>query len=564
MAKESHAEGDMSSEPSASEASLEARRLDDMTRYVRFTAADEALLRAFHAIAAPHFPRIAQEFYDRIREHEEAHAVFTGEEQIARLQRSLVRWLDRLCTGARDARYHQETAKIGLVHVKVGVPQRYVLTAMALIRIELERLTSQLGDAAEATREALLKATDVELAIMLDTYHGEAIQRIERMERLQRESLGRALARSEHRYVNAVELAPYMVVGIDAERRILLANREAERVTAYARDEMLGRPFVETMVAEELRPEQERIVRDVAEGHRASSPVFDSAVRTRSGNVRRLRWQLAHAPSRSGNEAAEVDDVVVFAIGRDVTDEIALADRTRQAEKLAAVGTLAAGLAHEIRNPLNGALLHVTFLERGLLRAGAEPETLEALRVVGGEIDRLSQLVSEFLDFARPQPLTRQPVAVQTVCERAAQLVEADATAAHVTVIRDLPRADLVVDADAAKLEQVLLNLVRNAIEAMAPIGGGEVVIRARRTPLHAILEVEDHGPGLQNAHAPIFDAFYSTKPNGTGLGLAIVHRIINDHGGTIAVESEPGRVVFRATLPIATTGEPPNSKRTS
>src|SRR5262249_16688338 len=235
-----------------------------------------------------------------------------------------------------------------------------------------------------------------------------------------------------------------------------------------------------------------------------------------------------------------------------------------QAEKLAAVGTLAAGLAHEIRNPLNGALLHVTFLERGLIRAGAEPETLEALRVVGGEIDRLSQLVSEFLDFARPQPLTRQPVAPQAVGERAAQLVEADGAAAHVVVVRDFPRADLVVDADAAKLEQVLLNLVRNAIEAMAPIGGGQVVIRARRTPLHAILEVEDHGPGLQNAHAPIFDAFYSTKPNGTGLGLAIVHRIISDHGGTISVESEPGRVVFRATLPLAATFEPTQPKRTS
>src|SRR5688572_4587740 len=110
-------------------------RFQEIKRYVRLDENDAELLRAFGQLAAPHLPRIAHEFYDRIREHEEAHAVFTGEEQIQRLQRSLVGWMIRVCSGPYDDAYHEQTSKIGRVHVKIGLPQRYMLTAMALIRV---------------------------------------------------------------------------------------------------------------------------------------------------------------------------------------------------------------------------------------------------------------------------------------------------------------------------------------------------------------------------------------------------------------------------------------------
>jgi signal transduction histidine kinase len=238
-------------------------------------------------------------------------------------------------------------------------------------------------------------------------------------------------------------------------------------------------------------------------------------------------------------------------MGNDVTDEAALAERTRRSEKLAAVGTLAAGLAHEIRNPLNGAHLHVTFLERGLRKDGASSDALEAVRVVGDEITRLSALVNEFLDFARPKPLDRKPISIREVCEHVATLAQADAVKARVDVKLDLPTNDIVVEGDRGKLEQVLLNLLQNAIEAMAPSGGGKAIVRARRQPISALLEVEDEGPGITESNAPIFDAFFSTKPTGTGLGLPIVHRIVTDHGGSITYESKPGCTIFRVTIPI-------------
>ncbi|MGK4002892.1 protoglobin domain-containing protein [Sorangium sp. So ce1036] len=524
---------------------------EEIKRYVRFDEDDARCLAAFRAHAEPHFPRIAAEFYDRIREHEDAHRVFTGEEQVERLKRSLVRWMARLLTGPHDEAYFEETAKIGRIHVRVGLPQRYMFTAMALIRLALDEIAQgALGARAAEVRAAVNKVLDLELAIMLETYRDAFLARAQRAERLDREEVGRTLARTEHRYKNAVELARILIVGLDAHAIVRLFNREAERITGLGREEVVGMPFVETLLPEEVRGDHGALVKDIAAGRRAGADLLESSLRTRAGKIRDVRWQLAYAPS-------EVDDgVVLFAIGQDTTDENALAARVRQSEKLAAVGTLAAGLAHEIRNPLNGAQLHLTFLERGLARAGmADPDTQDAIRVVHDEIRRLSALVSEFLDFARPKPLVLTQASLLPLCERAARLARSDGAGAHVEVELDLPSADIVLDLDPAKIGQVLLNLLRNAIEALEAAGGGAVILRARRRPRHAVIEVEDNGPGLASPDAPIFDPFFSTKPNGTGLGLAIAHRIVTDHEGAIEFESRPGRTLFRVTLPIRLSG---------
>ncbi len=520
---------------------------DEMKRYLRFDDEDARRLAAFRPHAAPHFPRLAAEFYDRIREHEHAHEVLNGEAQVERLKASLVRWLDRVCSGPYDEAYYAETAKIGRIHVQFGLPQRYMFTAMALIQVALEALADgTMGAEAAEVRRAVCRILSIELAIMLETYRDAFVARIQHVERSERADVNRTLARTEHRYVTAVELARVLIVGLDVRGVVCLFNREAERVTGLARDEVIGSSFVEVLLAEGLREEHGPILADAVEGRLPPGDILESVVRTRAGKMREIRWQLAFAPSSA------TDEVVCFAIGQDTTDQNALAARVRQSEKLAAVGTLAAGLAHEIRNPLNGAKLHVTFLERGLRRAGlADADTLEAVQVVQDEIKRLSALVNEFLDFARPQPLTKRKVSLHAVVERVAQLVASDADAAGATVKLDLPVTDIELDIDSAKIEQVLLNVLQNAVEAVAATGGGHVTLRVRRQPREAILEIEDEGPGLSSPDAPIFDPFFSTKPHGTGLGLAIAHRIVTDHEGTIAVSSRPGRTVFRIGLPI-------------
>jgi PAS domain S-box-containing protein len=521
----------------------------EMKRYVRFTDADARALAELRPHAAPHFARITAEFYDRIREHERAHEVLADEAQVERLKRSLVRWLSRICSGSYDQDYYEETAKIGRMHVRVGLPQHYMLTAMALIRRSLLGIAEDvLGpEGSRAARDAVNGVLDLELAVMLGSYRDDFVARVQRTDRLEREEVGRTLARTEHRYQHAVELARVLFVGLDAHAAVRLYNREAERVTGFDRDEVLGTRF-EDLLPEGLREEHGAVVARAVRGSGAPD-VLESAVRTRAGRVRDVHWQLAYAPS------AADDEIVLFAVGQDTTDEKALAARVRQNEKLAAVGTLAAGLAHEIRNPLNGARLHLTFLERGLKRDGVEdPDTIEAVRVVGDEIRRLGDLVSEFLDFARPKPLDKKPCSLRALCERAVQLVAPAAAVDGTLVVLDFPASDLELEVDGAKVEQVLLNVLQNAIEASAPSGGGAVSVRVRRQPRWAVIEIEDDGPGIPSPDAPIFDAFFSTKPQGTGLGLAIAHRIVTDHGGTIEFASHPGSTVFRITLPIQLT----------
>jgi PAS domain S-box-containing protein len=520
---------------------------EEMLRYVRFGADDLDALALLERYGGARFDRIATIFYERTREHDDAHAVLRDEAQVERLQRSMVNWLRRFSTGKRDDAYFADTAKIGRVHVQVGLPQRFVFTAMGVLRAELDAIIDEAIPEADRprVRAALAKALHVELGVMLQTYHDDVIERIRRIDRMEADMRGRALASSERRYVHAVDLASFMLVGLDANGSIRLFNREAERITGLARDEALGRSFSDLFFAETARPTIAAIEREL-EGRGRGHETLRADLLTRAGKIRKVSLQLARVTD------LEPGGVSLFVYAYDVTDEIAMAERVRQSEKLAAVGTLAAGLAHEIRNPLNGAQLHVTFLERSLKRAGVGAEdVLEAVRVVDDEIKRLSQLVNEFLDFARPRPLDVRPHSLRALCERTVQLVGPQASQTHTSVSLQLPVTDLTLEIDGAKIEQVLLNLLQNAIEAVGPIGGGHVVLRARRKPHELVLEIEDDGPGLADPAAPIFDAFFSTKPQGTGLGLAIVHRIVTDHGGTISVDTRHPPTIFRITLPL-------------
>jgi PAS domain S-box-containing protein len=536
-----------------------------MKRYVRFEAGDERLLARLRPFAAPHFPRIAVAFYDRIREHEATHALFTGEAQYARLHLSLVRWMDRICAGPHDEAYFQESARVGRIHVRLGLPQRYMFTAMSLMHVALERIADEsMGEDAPGARAAITRALDLELAIMLETYQERFVERLHDVDRLEPRPADRALQLARQRYVDAVELARVLIIGVDAHGTILLFNHEAERITGFARDEVLGRPFAEAFsgggadagATGALGAEMKAILAGGALVEPAANETVEAVIATRTGMVRDVRCQLAHAP-----EGELHDEVAVFVIGRDVTEENALAARVRKSERLAAVGTLAAGLAHEIRNPLNGAQLHLKVLERALHKGSAGPDAGEAVQVIRGEIKRLSTLVTEFLDFAQPGLLDRRPTSLGALCERTLTLLASQAEAAHVRLDCHLPTVDPIADLDPGRIEQALVNLVQNAIEALDPTGGGVVVLRVLRLPGHVSIEVEDDGPGISNSEAPIFDPFYSTKPSGTGLGLAIVHRIVTDHDGSVEVRSAPGKTTFQITLPLGAAIHPSTAR---
>jgi signal transduction histidine kinase len=227
-----------------------------------------------------------------------------------------------------------------------------------------------------------------------------------------------------------------------------------------------------------------------------------------------------------------------------------LSRRAQVAEKLAAVGTMTAGLSHEIRNPLNAAALQLSVLERRIQRLPKEtrPPFLEPLALVKDEIRRLDHILEDFLQFARPREFVPKPVDVVTVVTRVLDLLGGEAERRGVRLERDLDAVP-PVRGDEERLRQVLVNLGLNALEAVRD--GGRVRVTCRlepASPEHGDAEprvailLDDDGPGIPpESRDRIFEPFFTTKAKGSGLGLSIVHAIVTQHGGSIRVEDAPG-----------------------
>ncbi len=233
-------------------------------------------------------------------------------------------------------------------------------------------------------------------------------------------------------------------------------------------------------------------------------------------------------------------------------DKRELSRRAQVAEKLAAVGTMTAGLSHEIRNPLNAAALQLQVLERRIrkLETDHQPTLLEPLGLVRDEIRRLDQLLEDFLQLARPREFIPRPVSAAALLNRIADFMQEDADRRGITLDRQLGDVR-PIKGDEERLRQVLMNLALNAMDA-APRGGW-VRLAASSTPRgDVLLVVEDNGPGIpEDIASRIFEPFYTTKPSGSGLGLPICLQIITQHGGTMELKrSEAGGARFEIRLP--------------
>jgi two-component system sensor histidine kinase HydH len=239
-----------------------------------------------------------------------------------------------------------------------------------------------------------------------------------------------------------------------------------------------------------------------------------------------------------------------------------LSRRAQMAEKLAAVGTMTAGLSHEIRNPLNAAALQLSVLERRVqrLEKSAQGALLEPLTLVRDEIRRLDHILEDFLQFARPREFVAKPVEVGVLVNRVLDLLGAQAERRAVRLERDLETVAAVAG-DEERLRQVLVNFGLNALEAVKD--GGLVRVSCREAPpasgrpdgpRQVAIVIDDDGPGVPaESRDRIFEPFFTTKAKGSGLGLSIVHAIVTQHGGTITVSESPeGGARFTLELPQA------------
>jgi len=229
-----------------------------------------------------------------------------------------------------------------------------------------------------------------------------------------------------------------------------------------------------------------------------------------------------------------------------------LQQRARQAERLAELGTLTGGLAHELKNPLSTVQLNLQLLGEDLLPENpAYTRLTSRLRTVQKETSRLRDILDDFLRFAGRMELMRKPTDLNVMLEELVDFFSPQAQLQRVQLRLQKSNEPVIAHVDERLLKQAILNLMINALQAM-PREGGEIILSARLEDRRLVIDIIDTGQGMSpEVRNKIFDAYYSTKSGGTGLGLAISRRIVEEHGGKISVRSEPGKgSVFSLELP--------------
>ena len=380
--------------------------LDELIQYVNFDAADGERLRELHAKLAPAFPAIADKFYAAVWANPGAAQVLSGPDQVERLRCTLIEWMSTGLLGPYDLAFNEKRARIGRVHVRIGLAQKYMFTAVNVVRVAYLDEIAKLYPAEQtlAYLRSVDKLFDIELALMLRHYQ------------------------------------------LVSEERLVLREREI------------------------------------------------------------------------------------------------LSDR------LSALQTMSAGLAHEVRNPLNAAKLQLELLERRVRKQTQDPKLVEPIGLAHHEIQRLTEMLNEFLAFARPPELHLEQHDVVTVVREVVELERPYAERCGMT-LAFRSAATAVLSVDPGKLHQVVQNLIRNAIEASPKDGHVEVEVVLAERAVH--VRVKDDGPGMTDeVRSRMFEPFFSTKEGGTGMGMSIVHSFVAMHDGRIDVATGPRGTLIDVALP--------------
>ncbi len=346
-----------------------------------------------------------------------------------------------------------------------------------------------------------------------------------------RVSLSRVKALSD----SLVEHMPVGIVAVDSDERVMVFNDTAERLLGRTSTEVIGKPSSEI-----LPPACMEMLRELGKERPIVEKELDCAV----GEGRNVHLEVIAAVLRD-DEGALIGRI---ALVRDLSELRHLRSEVERSQRLAAVGSLAAGVAHEIRNPLSSLKGFATYFRQ---RYGEVPDDVKVADIMIQEVDRLNRVITELLEFSRPMELKRKGTDLAGLARHVLRTVEGQAREKGITVKEDLSPGFPEAFIDPDRMTQVFLNLFLNALAAMDR--GGVLSVNVTRHDEGSLrVSVTDTGAGIRKGDiGRVFDPYYTTKPSGTGLGLAIVHRIVETHGGEIRLESEPGKgTTFTILLP--------------
>jgi PAS domain S-box-containing protein len=432
----------------------------------------------------------------------------------------------------------------GQTRRELGVPE------LLELRIRLERvLAASLG--AAAARYII----EDRFTISKD----EAQQLVESFQGMER-----SLRNSERLLASVVESVDDCIFTTDVQGRLITLNASGQRLLRVSGGEVRSLTYLDVLAEADRRRVGPAIQRAVGQGRPWRGSV--------SGLTRDARAFPGHLAIACVFDAGRK---VIGAVGvlRDLTEQVATQQRLIQREKLASLGEMAAGVAHEIRNPLGGIKMATRLLASGDVEGGRIPQEM-AQSIVSGIVE-IERIIADLLEYARD---TRLDVAEYPLARILGPALEAAVPPAERHRVRVMAHGlddDVVAPVDGARLRQVVANVLKNAVEATEGRPDGLVEVRLTRRGAAAVVEITDNGLGIPAAaRERIFLPFFTTKPTGTGLGMAIVKKIMDLHGGEIELESAPGRgttvrlIIPRAgpaTPAVAATGgshEAPHSPR--
>ncbi|MBI4634389.1 MAG: PAS domain S-box protein [Deltaproteobacteria bacterium] len=352
----------------------------------------------------------------------------------------------------------------------------------------------------------------------------------------------RTLDRMKSYTENVVESMADGLITLDREGTIVTLNRQALEILGSGREALEGRNIADVLgggIGEILNSSEGQVF------------VRDREVDIRKKPDGRISLRISVAPLKD-EKGQEMGSVLLIKDLRQIRD---LQEKVRRSERMASLGRLAAGVAHEIRNPLSSIR---GFAQYFMKRFKGQEEEEGYASVMVKEVDRLNRVITELLDFAGPKEPHRELHAPEHIVEHALKLLAPDLAARKVDVVKEYEPELPAIFVDRDQLSQVFINILLNAMESME--GGGTIRVSLKKSgsPQAFEIGIADTGPGIPDEdRGKVFEPFFSKKKKGTGLGLAIVHQIIEGHGGDISVESRPGQgTLFRICLPMAEAGK--------
>jgi two-component system sensor histidine kinase HydH len=340
--------------------------------------------------------------------------------------------------------------------------------------------------------------------------------------KLARRSLAKVRAYSDQ----VVGNLPMGLVASDESGRVGAYNETAEAILGKSSQQVLGKA-APSVLPRELWQLTDRL--------KENGTVVEEDIECHTGADTTVPLRISAAVLR-GEDGSFLGHVFVF---RDLTEVRRLEQEVERSKRLAALGSLAAGVAHEIRNPLSSVKGFATYFGE---RLKDNPKDRETANTMIQEVERLDRVIGQLLEFARPSHLRIRSVRLVDLIQHSLKLIEGDARNRNVEVKSVIPSDLPNIQLDPDRMSQVLLNLYLNSIQAMDDGGTLKVEVSRDETRKQTKIAIADNGRGIEPGDKErIFDPYFTTKPDGTGLGLAIVHKIMEAHKGDMKAESRPG-----------------------